>query len=121
MDLWREKASEMFPELTSRFEAVDSPYDLWVELWLAFEDAHPVQIRILYRAKYLFIRECIGKTVSTKEEGVFSQIKIEQIRVNGNRTDDPVHNVSVRVQSQFFPVMSPRSKSPWTKEWSFVI
>ena len=40
MERWREKASEMFPELASRFEAVDSPNDLWVDLWLAFEDAY---------------------------------------------------------------------------------
>jgi len=40
MERWREKANEMFPELAVCFERVDSPYDLWVELWLAFEDAY---------------------------------------------------------------------------------
>ena len=40
MERWREKANEMFPELALSFERVDSPYDLWVELWLAFEDAY---------------------------------------------------------------------------------
>jgi len=30
----------MFSELASRLGAVDSPYDLWVELWLAFKDAY---------------------------------------------------------------------------------
>ena len=37
---WLEKAGEMFPELAAALEHVDSPYDLWVELWLAFEDAY---------------------------------------------------------------------------------
>ena len=40
MEQWREKASEMLPELTSRIEAADSTYDLWIDLRLAFEDAY---------------------------------------------------------------------------------
>ncbi len=40
MEGWRAAASETFPELVSQIEAVESPYDLWVELWLAFEDAY---------------------------------------------------------------------------------
>jgi hypothetical protein len=40
MERWREKAGEMFPELAPVLERVDSPYDLWVDLWLAFEDAY---------------------------------------------------------------------------------
>ena len=40
MERWREKAIEMFPELDSRFEADDSPYDLWFELLEAFEKAY---------------------------------------------------------------------------------
>jgi hypothetical protein len=35
-----EKADEMFPELASRFEAVESPYDLWADLWRALQDAY---------------------------------------------------------------------------------
>ena len=33
------KAEEMFPELTARFEAADTPYLLWFELRDAFERA----------------------------------------------------------------------------------
>jgi hypothetical protein len=40
MERWREKAAEMFPELAPGLEGVDSPYSLWVDLWLAFEDAY---------------------------------------------------------------------------------
>jgi hypothetical protein len=37
---WRQKADEMFPELASHFENVDTPYLLWFELRDAFEDAY---------------------------------------------------------------------------------
>ena len=40
MERWREKAIETLPELASRFEADDSPYDLWFELLEAFEKAY---------------------------------------------------------------------------------
>ena len=40
MERWREKACQMLPELASRIEAADSTYDLWIDLWLAFEDAY---------------------------------------------------------------------------------
>lgn len=39
MDRWREKADELFPELTSRLDADDAPYSLWFELPEAFEEA----------------------------------------------------------------------------------
>ena len=31
---WLEKAGEMFPERVAALERVDSPCDMWVELWL---------------------------------------------------------------------------------------
>ena len=40
MERWREKASEMFPELASSIETADSPYLLWFELRGIFEGAY---------------------------------------------------------------------------------
>jgi hypothetical protein len=40
MSPWRQKAIEMFPELSSRFENADTPYLLWFELRDAFEQAY---------------------------------------------------------------------------------
>jgi hypothetical protein len=40
MEPWREKAAELFPELSSRWDDNDSPYAMWLELRLAFEEAY---------------------------------------------------------------------------------
>jgi len=37
---WGKVAFERFPDLIDRFDFVDSPYALWIELRLAFEDAY---------------------------------------------------------------------------------
>jgi hypothetical protein len=40
MEGWRDKAIGMFPELVSRFEGADSPYDFWLDLREAFNEAY---------------------------------------------------------------------------------
>ena len=37
---WGREAFNRFPELIDRFDSVDSPYLLWIEIRLAFEDAY---------------------------------------------------------------------------------
>lgn len=37
---WGREAFNRFPELIDRFDDVDSPMSLWIELWLAFEKAY---------------------------------------------------------------------------------
>jgi len=37
---WREKALEAFPELNEEIGEVDSPMELWIELWCAFAAAY---------------------------------------------------------------------------------
>ncbi len=40
MERWREKAADVFPELSSRWDDNESPYALWLELRLTFEAAY---------------------------------------------------------------------------------
>ena len=40
MERWLEKATDLFPELRSGIGSAESPYGLWIELWLAFEAAY---------------------------------------------------------------------------------
>ena len=40
MTQWRDKAVEMFPELTAALETAETPYLLWFDLWDAFEKAY---------------------------------------------------------------------------------
>ena len=67
MERWREKAREMFPELTSRLDAalesVDSPYTLWYELREAFEAAYDTTPpdESLIRRIYQYSDWCCGQ------------------------------------------------------------
>jgi hypothetical protein len=37
---WGKEAFKRFPDLINRFDSVDCPYGLWIELRLAFGDAY---------------------------------------------------------------------------------
>lgn len=74
---WRQKSIAMFPELVPRLEGVESPSDLWVELWLAFADAydHTPRDESLIRRIYRYSRWCCEQpgVLQQPEEGRNSQ------------------------------------------------
>jgi hypothetical protein len=40
---WRDKATELFPELHEELREVDNPMGFWIAVWLAFERAYNPQ------------------------------------------------------------------------------
>ena len=94
MERWREKAREMFPELTSRFEDEDSPYVVWFELWQAFEAAYEKAppdeslIRRIYRYSDWCCDQPRGRTA---EDDLFTCVAVsfyEHIPLNPKTRQD---------------------------------
>lgn len=94
MEQWREKAIETFPELASRFEPDGSPYVLWVELWMAFEDAYDKTppdeslIRRIYRYSAWCCDQPRGNTAA---DDLFTCVAVsfyEHIPLNPKARDD---------------------------------
>ncbi len=70
MPHWLQKAHEMFPELISRFEQVDTPYLLWFELYDEFIHSYSASPRneSLIMRVYQFADWCLEQPQGRKAD-----------------------------------------------------
>jgi hypothetical protein len=57
-DLWRDEAIRRFPDHAVAFQEAESPYDVWIELWVAFQSTYDSGNAALVANIYAFAEWC---------------------------------------------------------------